>query len=130
MITTGFCGLVPGKLPPTDGAAKYHSMRVHLQIMVWQTLNTLVLDPTKWGWKSEDGILIPITTDKPIAPDHLLKFIRCKCKKDAKNPCGSNRCTCKKYGLACVAACGDCRGQHCHNSKSAQVQEIDDEVSQ
>ena len=127
MITTGLSGLVPGKLPPTEGAAMYHSMRVHLQIAVWKTFNTSIAEPTEWGWRKEDNFLTPITTDKPIAPEHLLKFIRCKCKKDTKNPCGSNRCSCKKYGLACVAACGDCRGQHCHNSSSGVI-ENDDEV--
>ena len=116
MVTTGTCGLVPEKLPPTESAAKYHSLRVHLQLVVWQTLDTSSLNPTEWGWKNEnDGSLCPITTDDKIAPDHLLKFLRCKCKKDSTNPCGSNRCTCKKFGLNCVAACGECRGEDCLN---------------
>ena len=51
----------------------------------------------------------------------------CKCKKDSANPCGSNRCTCRKFGLNCMAACGECRGEDCLNSKS---REIEDEEEQ
>ena len=125
MVTTSNCGLVPGRLPPTEGAAKFHSLRVHLQIVVWKTMNTSTLRPEDWGWKKEGETFLPIPTDQPIASDHLLKFIRCKCKKDAKNPCGTNRCTCKKFGLSCVAACGDCRGEYCNNA-SKKLEETDD----
>ena len=117
MAATSKCGLVPSRLPPTESAAKYHSLRVHLQIIVWISLDPSVLCPTEWGWKYEDGVLVPIPTDMPIAPECLLKVIRCNCKKDTKNPCGSSRCSCKKFGLKCVPACGDCRGENCHNSK-------------
>ena len=27
------------------------------------------------------------------------------------------RCSCRKLGLNCVAACGDCRGEHCRNTR-------------
>ena len=117
MVTVSGEGLIPERLPPTESAAKYHALRVHLQVVIWATLDTLALNPLSWGWKIEDGKLAPITTDKPAAPDSLLKFVRCNCKKDTKNPCGSNRCSCRKYGLNCVPACGDCRGENCQNVK-------------
>ena len=128
MITTSTSGLVPEKLPPTDGAAKYHSLRVHLQVVIWKTLNTSILSPQRWGWKIEDNVFIPITTDLPIAPDSILKFVRCKCKKSSKNPCSTNRCSCKKYGLNCVAACGDCRGEYCTNVTVAVDMEDTDNI--
>ena len=33
-----------------------------------------------WGWKMQDGILVPVMTDQDIAPDSLTNVIRCKCK--------------------------------------------------
>ena len=129
MVSTASCGLVPEKLPPTESAAKYHSMRVHLQLVVWQQLDTTALEPTDWGWQMDNGSLSPITTDQPVAPDHLLKFLRCKCKKSTNNPCGTNRCTCRKFGLNCVPACGDCRGEGCKNSKAKIVEDDEDTFS-
>ena len=123
MITKSNSGLVPEKLPPTEGAARYHALRVHLQVVVWKNLDTSALNPLDWGWKMEDDGLVPMTTNLPVAPDTFLKFIRCKCKKDSKNPCGSNRCSCRKYGLNCVAACGDCRGENCRNIRKVELEE-------
>lgn len=102
----------PHKLPPTTRAAFFHSLRVHLQVLIWK-------DPsghfpaTQWGWKTEDTLLHPVMTDLDPAPEGLLKFIRCKCKLSSKNPCGSNVCSCHKHGLKCVAACGDSHGKDC-----------------
>ena len=129
MVTTSDSGLIPEKLPPTEGAVKYHSLRAHLQIVIWKTLSTTALDALKWGWEVKDGKFVPIATDTPVAPDSLLKFIRCNCKKDTKNPCSTNRCSCMKFGLKCVAACGDCRGEHCRNVKVVVDEDVEDDDS-
>lgn len=114
MICAGL--LEPEKMPPTERAAYYHGLRVHFQVIEWKMLEQPVaLDPLEWGWKMENDKLCPVTTDKPVAPDNLLKVIRCKCKKTSKNQCGSNICTCRKHGLKCVAACGGCHGEDCNN---------------
>ena len=42
-------------------------------------------------------------------------MIRCNCKLDSRNPCGTNLCSCRKNGLKLVPACGDCRGDSCNN---------------
>ena len=108
--------LQPEKLPPTERAAHYHGLRVHLQVIEWTMLDeTSNLDPKEWGWKSADGYLTPITTDKEIAPTELLKVIRCNCKTSSKNQCGTNICTCRKHGLKCMPACGGCHGESCNN---------------
>ena len=88
--------LDPQKLPPTERAAYFHSLRVHLQIIVWKRLSNGHddLNPQQWGWKLDGGALIPIMTDLDAAPERLLKFVRCKCKLTSKNPCGSNACSC------------------------------------
>ena len=84
---------------------------------------------TDWGWRKNDNSLVPIMTDKDPAPIDLLKFIRCNCKLTTKNPCSSNICTCRKHGLSCMTACGNCHGQNCTNIKVTQpeLQSIDSE---
>ena len=56
--------IVPSKLPPTERAAWYHSLRVYLQIQQWKTLMECAMNPLDWGWKVEHGRMTPITTDK------------------------------------------------------------------
>ena len=41
--------LDPQKLPPTEGAAYYHSLRVHCQVIIWIKLNVDALDPIGYG---------------------------------------------------------------------------------
>ena len=106
----------PEKLPPTEDAAVNHGLRVHLQIINWKMLDGAAnLDLGEWGWKLQDGHFAPICTDKQIAPNDLLKVIRCNCKISSKNQCGSNVCTCWKHGLKCMSVCGDCHGEDCNN---------------
>lgn len=104
----------PESLPPTESAAINHSLRVHQQTVTWETLAVDAPNPLNWGWKEENGKLAPIKTDERVAPPELLKFIRCNCKS-INNMCSSNQCTCRRYGLQCVAACGTCRGEICEN---------------
>ena len=51
-----------------------------------------MLEPKDWGWKENGTTLSPILSDDVVAPEKLLKYIRCKCKLSAKNPCGGNAC--------------------------------------
>ena len=95
----------PEVLPPTSGAAKYHSMRVYLQVQQWMG-NPSQLQPTEWGWYDKGGRYFPVLTDKEAAPPNLLKIIRCNCKTG----CSSRQCTCRANGLECTNACGVCRG--------------------
>jgi len=53
----------PERLPPTERAAFYHILRVHLQVITWVNLTADELDPTLWGWKLEDNRLAPIMTN-------------------------------------------------------------------
>ncbi|KAG1706175.1 hypothetical protein GQR58_003694 [Nymphon striatum] len=59
--------ILPENLPPTERAAVQHSLRVQ-QVVVWQTLNDVHLDPLQWGWKQEGPTFIPIQTDSDVAP--------------------------------------------------------------
>ena len=105
----------PERLPPTERAAYYHSLRVHLQIVQWLELDSKYLDECQWGWTVEKDTMHPIMTDLDAAPQNVLKFIRCKCKAGSKNQCGSKLCSRQKHGLKCVLACVGCHGETCCN---------------
>ena len=95
-------------LPPTSDAARFHSYRTFLQTQLWLHND---MDPLQWGWEKENNRLVPRKATLPAAPDRLLICIRWSCKQD----CDSRRCTCRKQGLPCTPACGDCRGLCCSN---------------
>ena len=85
------------------------------------------IDPTKHGWERvKDGqIDIQWTTLKP-APDALLEFMACNCKK---TKCASKKCRCYKANLNCKDLCGcndDCDNYSEANDDSDQS-ESDDE---
>lgn len=120
MLSTSKTTLKPQTLPPTERAIYFHSLRVHYQVIEWKSLQNTSLNPTEWGWRLDQDTYEPIMTDLEPAPDNILKFIRCNCKLSKKNPCGTNVCTCRKHGLVCVSACGDCHGVDCENSGSLQ----------
>ena len=110
----------PEKLPPTDEAAKHHGFLAHLQVVEWKMLDQRFnLSPTEWGWKEmitsqNKKYLTPVRTSKAVAPENLLKVIRCSCKAKKKQ-CGANVCTCRKHGIKCIAACGRYHGESCDN---------------
>jgi len=92
------------RLPPSECAAQYHILRVHFQVIQWQSLMEVELNADEWGWKIENDMFVPIKTDIKAAPDDLLNIISCKCQMVRKNPCSSQLCSCQKHGLQCVAA--------------------------
>ena len=106
-------------LPPTSAAAQYHSARVYFQVQEW--MDNCHLNPEDWGWCNVRGTLQPKMTDLPPAPESLLKVIRCNCKTD----CNTRRCTCKKLGLDCTPACGECKGVSCTNSPAITMDDAD-----
>lgn len=108
----------PNKLPPTTAAAQFHSKRVYLQVQEWKHLRP-ILRPTAWGWELKDNALFPTYTDIAVAPSDLLHVIKCNCKTD----CSTERCSCRKHGLVCSVACGECRGECCMNSITSMEEE-------
>ena len=98
-------------LPPTSAAARFHSLRVYLQVQEWLG-NCQMVEPKQCGWRLERDRLVPVTTDIPAAPSDLLKVIRCSCKSN----CDSKRCSCRKHGLDCTSSCEECCGVSCSNS--------------
>ena len=92
-LATNSSQIQPQNLPPTSAAARQQSLE-------------------DYGWKVTEGQVLPRMTDLPAAPESLLQMIRCNCSSD----CASARCTCRKHGLECSPACGQCRGTACTNS--------------
>ena len=87
----------PKRLPPPEGASKFHSYRVYHQVQTWRTNQ---LTPTYWGWMKVNDVLLPKTLMLPPAPPSIMKIIRCNCSKD----CSPRRCSCKRNGLSCTSA--------------------------
>lgn len=124
-ITTAKSEFNIARLPPTEDAAVHHLRRVHLQCLYWKTMNTNADDPEKWGWKKIGNQLQPITCDMGPAPEKLLKMVHCTCKIETNEPCGSGRCTCRRYGVECTELCSHCSGTECTNS-TLQEMEIEE----
>ena len=87
-------------MAPTERTAFYHRLRVHLQIITWKVLDNteIQLLPDEWGWYWKGNQLFPIMTDLNVAPERLLKVIRCRFKLTSQNQCGTNLCSCCKHG--------------------------------
>jgi len=113
--------VAPARLPPTASATIFHSLRAYYQIMIWLGLQSN-LDPTGWGWKIEDKQFAPVMTLKKPAPDNLLKIVHCNCT----TACTTRRCTCRRYGLPCTSACGQCQLVSCENSDNVIPWDQDD----
>ena len=94
MVATNSMKIDPHRLPPTERAAYFHSLRVHHQIRVWKSLDTCADNPEEWGWKKSTNMLLPVMTDKEAAPENILIIVRSKCKMSSKNVCGTNIWSC------------------------------------
>ena len=55
--------LRPQNLPPSERAMFFHSLRVHLQVCQWSTLDLGCLNPLDWGWCQVKDTLEPVKTD-------------------------------------------------------------------
>ena len=77
--------LKPQVLSPTESAAQYHFLRIHLQVIEWKTLMDVQLDSLNWGWRLLNASYEPIMTDTNPAPENILNFIRCNCNIKEKS---------------------------------------------
>ena len=112
-VATSLTQVDPRMLPPTSAAAKNHSKRVFLQINQWKDPEC-DMAAEDWSWTLTETGLCPTMTEMAPAPSELLKLIRCSCATD----CASARCTCRKHGMKCSTACGQCRGTLCSNANA------------
>jgi hypothetical protein len=86
--------------------------------MEWKS-EAAAMKPENWGWRLSADNYIPVMTEKKPAPQSLLQIIHCKCKSG----CDTARCTCRKNGMPCTLACGECMGTSCNNSEPTSLEE-------
>nr|CAI5837262.1 unnamed protein product [Callosobruchus analis] len=103
--------------PPTEAAARQHSLRVYQQVQRWKDI---MKQPESWGWQQGTMGLHPIPTMLEAEPAELLRIISCKCEKG----CGT-RCSCRKAGLTCTEICSSCRGMDCTNRREIDLHDDD-----
>ena len=94
-------GVSLGQLPPTSHAVEQHIRRAYYATYQMVTLlhphTPTVLNPTTFGFKKTDELLLPIKGLRPIPEEYT---ILCNCKK-----CSNVRCACRKAGLPCISFC-------------------------
>jgi len=106
-------GLSIEKLPPTQDALSHHIMRSHYQASVWQQTclqRPHLPPPETMGWALEEGALVPLLTSLPPVPKACEELISC----GFFTQCRSQRCSCKRDGMPCMAWC-KCHG-NCLNT--------------
>jgi len=57
------------------------------------------------NWLMENLSLLQLTWKQHWK---ILNVVRCKCKADGSNPCGTRSCSCQKHGFSCMPACKNC----------------------
>lgn len=80
------------------------------------------MDFKSLGWMDTGGVLNVNWMENKPAPDAVLEFASCKCKK---TKCCNKQCKCKSLGLPCTDLC-EC--VNCENEPIASEEQKDDEV--
>lgn len=123
-------------LPPTTEAFIENVKHAHMQACVWKQALHLTppqIDPLQHGFirdtSTKSLLPNPLPEDVPLAPENILKLIRCSCESDA--PCKTMRCRCASAKLPCTVFC-TCQADNCNNelTKSQMEDENTDEETQ
>ena len=112
-------------LPTTTESFAQNAARAHLQVAVWKNAlepNPPQMEPRDFGWTQVAGKEMyptPISDGVALAPDVLLKVVKCSCCGEIQ--CRTKRCGCRQSNLACSVFCA-CQGGHqCFNEKARQT---------
>ena len=106
-------------LPPTSGKLLQHTLRAHLQVMLWKAADqqgppAQSTNITQFGWEIKDGIRVPAVAQGDPAPPELINVIRCQCKVQGKK-CSTMACGCHKEHIACTSYCNCGGNESCNN---------------
>jgi hypothetical protein len=99
---------------------KKHIERAAYQAFIWKQCLLAEAAPPSLvgnGWEIRDGELRHHWMTTNVAPDQLLEFVNCGCKKG----CNTQRCSCLKAALRCTELC------KCTNCKNTTDSTSDDE---
>ncbi|KAJ8050300.1 hypothetical protein HOLleu_03446 [Holothuria leucospilota] len=110
-------------MPPNQDALQKHILRANYQAAIHKACMEQypeIPPPVNHGWKLVDNNLVIDWMDRPPAPDSILEFVQCGCKK---SKCQQRNCSCVQNGLPCTDLC------HCSNCENKFVSdEMEDEV--
>lgn len=97
-------------LPPNKDSLMLHIRRANYQACIFrrslcQKMN--MPPPTEHGWAEDNRELSITWSTLPPAPENILAYAHCSCKKSA---CNSDRCSCRRAEVSCTELCGctDC----------------------
>ena len=106
------------QLPPTKNEFFLHCQRANYIACIWKsalTVSSTEPDPDGHGWfRSDEGDLSVKWMSQKPAPDSILEFSACGCKKSG---CRNNMCICVANGLKRTDICS-C--MQCSNSQPEQ----------
>ena len=96
----------PHRLPPTKDALYLHFKRCNFQVREWKSAlqaSRAQADPDGNGWfTNEEGALEVRWMENNAAPEEMLEFITCACKK---SKCITGKCQCHAVNLKCTVLC-------------------------
>ena len=94
-----------GALPPCDDSLMQHIRRANYQAGIWRRCLVSkpdIPEPDGNGWtRAEDGSLEIDWLHRQPAPDAVLEFIACQCKRE----CKPGDCGCINNGFKCTYMC-------------------------
>ena len=91
-------------LPPNFDSLHQHILRVNFESYLRKHATTPIMaspSPVGYGWKLEEGHLEIVWGTQQPAPESILEYVNCKCKKG----CKTKRCSCYKSDLKCTELC-------------------------
>ena len=119
-------------LPPTTEAFVENMKQAHFQVAQWYAAldsDPPPLDPRDYGWEA-DGInkslsAVPVPAGVVLAPDYVLRLIRCGCESDTA--CKSRKCRYADQQISCTRFCACTGGPFCFNKFTSKPPDDDDD---
>ncbi|XP_070562293.1 uncharacterized protein [Ptychodera flava] len=119
-----------GALPPNKDSLTLHTQRANYQTAIYRLCLQAKMDapsPHGHGWIVQDSELSIQWMSFPPAPDSIINFVSCKCKKSG---C-SSRCSCREVELLCTELCQyvSCTNTYTKEQNECVEDESDDSCS-
>ena len=111
-------------LPSNYDSLYQHILRVNFASYICKNCIIPILNapsPVGYGWSIVGDTLEITWGTQGSAPDSILEFVSCKCKKG----CQTKRCSCHKANLKCTELC---QCSSCENSEIDEEEPIDNDL--